>query len=379
MLVRVYVAKRQLAKLYVVIFLGNGVCSGHQFALILLANCSLGVHFSVLAPKPENYYFSNRGTKQTACVDNSCLFGTQHTYRFPSNYCADCGKRRPQFQYKFYGIDVPYTGRMKRKYDLDTGRRIGPLTRHGTYNSSGRPYKRYAGPYAGQYQHVMRVPRSLIGAQGATIGSRGVPETKFVDIALGSTLFTSTATPPVATSLCYPVQGAAAFNRVGQKITLRSLRIRGFVVPTATGIATLGRILVVYDKQANAALPVWTDVILGVTSAAVPSSTITDGLNMANRDRFIVLVDEQFNLPSQTYTGGVLTNLSYPQEKNPSMFNFDRFVKLRNMEMHFNNTNGGSFADIQTGSISIFVAFESTSTAGSWGFGYSTRTRYRDF
>lgn len=370
MLVRVYVAKRQLAVSW------KCMRSGHQFAIILLANCSLSAHLVARVFGPKNYNFSNRGTRQTA--DRTCLFGTQHTYRFPSNYCDDCGKRRPRFQYKFYGIDTPYVGRMKRKYD-SSNRRIGPLTRMGTFHSGGRAPKRYASHYGGEYARVMAVPRTLVAQQGRTAGARGTPETKFVDTAIVTTAFTSTATPPVATSLCFPVQGAAAFNRIGQKITLRSLRIRGNVESNATGIQTIARILVVYDKQANAALPVWTDVIMGLTSAAVPSSTITDGINMANRDRFIVLADEQLNLPAQTNTAGVLTNCFFPYEKNPSMFNFDRFIKLKDMEMHFNNTNGGSFADIQTGSLSLFLAQDSTGTGASWSFRYGARTRYRDF
>jgi len=136
---------------------------------------------------------------------------------------------------------------------------------------------------------------------------------------------------------------------------------------------------VVYDKQANALLPVWTDVIAAVTSAGAPSSTITDGINMANRDRFIVLADEQLNLPPLTFAAGQLTQLAYPIEKNPSMFNFDRFIPLKDMEMHFNNTNGGTFADVQTGSVSIFLAQEVGATAAAWSFTFSTRARYRDF
>jgi len=236
---------------------------------------------------------------------------------------------------------------------------------------SGRGFKRA--------RLMVPINSSLMAMQGRTAGARGTPETKFVDTAIQSIAFVSTATPPTAISLIIPVQGAAAFNRVGSKITLRSIRIRGNVTPALTNIGGLARILVVYDKQANAALPVWTDVILGVTSAGAASSTITDGINMANRDRFIVLADEQFNLPSLTYAAGVQTNQAYPFEKNPSMFNFDRFINMKDAEMHFNNTNGGTFADIQTGSVSIFIAQEVGTTPNAWFFNFSTRARYRDF
>lgn len=202
------------------------------------------------------------------------------------------------------------------------------------------------------------------------------PELKFVDLAQTALTGRLAATPPVAQPILFPVQGAAAFNRIGQKITLKSLRVRGVVTNILTSVQQMARIIIVYDRQANAALPIWTDVIGAVVSGGGPSSTIMDGIQLANRDRFIILADEQYNLPSVTNTTGVLTNMAYPQEKNPSMFNFDRFIKLKDMETHFNNTNGGTFADIQTGSLSLFFAVQTTDS--SWSLTWSARTRYTD-
>lgn len=223
-------------------------------------------------------------------------------------------------------------------------------------------------------------PGPLLGLmrKQALQGSAGRPEVKFVDIAFVTKNFSVAATPPLATTLCIPVQGAAAFNRIGQKVTLKSLRIRGTVQNAATAVQGVGRIIVVYDKQANAALPTWTDLISGVTSAGVASNSTYDGINMANRDRFIVLADEQMTLPSVTNTAGVLTNVGTltGTEKNPCMMNFDRFIKLRDMECHFNNTNGGTFADVMSGSLNIFCC---TSVAdGAYTFTFSARVRFSD-
>nr|WAE42189.1 MAG: capsid protein [Cressdnaviricota sp.] len=203
-------------------------------------------------------------------------------------------------------------------------------------------------------------------------------EIKFVDIPSTSLTNALSTAPPIAQPLFFPVQGAAAFNRVGQKVILKSLRLRGTIKPILTGLQCIGRVLVVYDRQANAALPAWTDVIAGVSSPGAQTNSVYDGLNMANRERFVVLMDEQLNIPSQTFTAGVQTNESYPIEKNPSMFNFDRFVKLKDMETHFNNTNGGTFADIQTGSLNLFFATDVGSTSAAWQFTYGARVRYDD-
>lgn len=228
-------------------------------------------------------------------------------------------------------------------------------------------------------RHANRGPLlGLMQKQAMLAGGRG-PETKFVDtqgiLGVNGRL---AATPPAAITLCAPVQGAAGFNRIGQKITLKSLRIRGNVTNVLTCVQGLGRIIVVYDKQANAALPNWADLITSISNAGAATTGALDGINMANRDRFIVLADEQMWLPSCTNTAGVLTNVGglNTTDKNPSMFNFDRFIKLRDMEMHFNNTNGGTFADIQTGSLNFFFAL--TGTDQSYSANFVARTRFQD-
>lgn len=222
-------------------------------------------------------------------------------------------------------------------------------------------------------------PGPLLGLmrKQAMTGGRG-PEVKFVDIAATNLVFRGAGIPPTAVTLFVPVQGAAAFNRIGQKVTLKSLRIRGVVTNILTSLQGMGRIIVVYDKQANAALPTWTDLISNVSSAGAATNGAFDGINMANRDRFIILADEQIWTPSVTNTAGVLTNVGAlnATDKNPSMYNFDRFIRLRDMESHFNNTNGGTFADLQSGSLSIFAVHSNTDSA--WNIAFTARVRFSD-
>lgn len=201
-------------------------------------------------------------------------------------------------------------------------------------------------------------------------------EIKFVDKLMTTTNFVTAATPPTAIGVLNLSQGAAGFNRIGQKIILKSIRVRGNVTNILTTTQDIGRIIVVYDHQANAALPLWTDLIGAVNVTGAAGTSAYDGVQLANRERFIVLADEQFNLPAVTNTAGVLTNLAFPQEKNPSMFNFDRFIRLKDLQTHFNNVNGGTFADIQTGSLNIFVVSQNNSNA--WAFTYSVRVRFDD-
>lgn len=230
---------------------------------------------------------------------------------------------------------------------------------------------RYAGYAAGRQYGVN------LAAQVMRYPSRS-GELKFVDLGITNIVFRLAAAPPVAVSLCFPVQGAAGFNRIGQKICLKSVRVRGIVTNILTALQQGGRILIVYDRQANAALPAWTDVIGAVTSAGAASSGMYDGNQLANRERFIILADEQFWLPSVTNTAGVLTNVGSlnQTDKGPSMWNFERFIKLKDLPMQFNNTNGGTAADIQTGSLNIFCVCQTTDS--SYNLAFTARTRYSD-
>lgn len=203
------------------------------------------------------------------------------------------------------------------------------------------------------------------------------PEIKWVDVPSATANFRASGTPPAAISLFTPLQGAAGFNRIGQKVILKSLRVRGYVQAGATSTPDFGRIIVVYDKQANAALPNWADLITSISAAGAATTDTLAGINMSNRNRFIVLADEQLWLPSVTYTAGVLTNVGSlnTTDKNPSMFNFDRFIKLRDMETHFNNANGGTFADIQTGSLNMFLV---SGNDAKYFMTYNARVRFAD-
>jgi len=224
--------------------------------------------------------------------------------------------------------------------------------------------------------------KPAVGIKSAKLGmlelryKTGVPEMKFVDTS-ASTTITSSAGPPIPTTLNLCVQGTGPYNRIGQRIQMMSLRITGYVWPNATTTAySAGRIIVVYDRQANAALPVWTDLIANVTQAGSVNTGVYGNLNLANRERFIILADERYNFSPSTATGSA-TSAVTATEKNPVMANFDRFIKLRGLEAHFNQTNGGTYADIQTGSITIFLVGDATS-GGNFTFTYWTRLRYQD-
>lgn len=79
--------------------------------------------------------------------------------------------------------------------------------------------------------------------------------------------------------------GATSTTRVGRSIIMTSIYIRwaGSFAATTAGTSPL-RLVVVYDRQSNAAAPAITDVF--------QIDQITSQLNLSNNKRFQVLIDE---------------------------------------------------------------------------------------
>ena len=77
--------------------------------------------------------------------------------------------------------------------------------------------------------------------------------------------------------------------------------------------ATYARLLVVYDKQPNGALPTYATVMQTRDNAGAASNTAFSDPNFDNKERFTILRDTTFVLPSVTNTVGVLTNVGFDQ------------------------------------------------------------------
>lgn len=184
-------------------------------------------------------------------------------------------------------------------------------------------------------------------------------------------------TPAAATALSpplnIPTNGPELYQRVGRKIYMKSIQIRGYVWNAATTTSSLGRVILLYDSQANGAAPVVADILSNMTLA--PATTGCSMLNLNNRQRFSILKDVVMNLPSCTNVAGVLTNgPSYPD--TTGRFEINWFVKLRGLEAVFNNVNGGNIGDVASGS--LFLMFITDVNDATWNFKGVTRLRYYD-
>lgn len=171
----------------------------------------------------------------------------------------------------------------------------------------------------------------------------GVPELKYDDNTLNVSL-TQTGSSQLVLTVA---QGSDNTDRIGRKITIKSIQYDVVVSAATTELATypnasnVAKMLVVYDKQPNGALGAWSDVINSTNSIVTPFCF----KNYDNIDRFDILAIEEFEI----------------SEGGPNNCRRSRFIPL-SLETRFDGT-GATISDIQTGS--IFVAYADQNGLGA--------------
>ena len=152
-----------------------------------------------------------------------------------------------------------------------------------------------------------------------------------------------------------PDQGTAPTEHVGRRTNAVSLTYKweGSFAPTTVGSSPL-RMLIVYDKQPNAATPATTTIVV--------SDIIVTLMNLQNSRRFKVIADEI--IPEFGVNG-------------PASFMISGFRSI-NLETEYNDVNGGTIADITTGSmIALFWQNGNIITASPTNAFFS-RVRFTD-
>lgn len=190
--------------------------------------------------------------------------------------------------------------------------------------------------------------------QAATMGvPRGVSmEVKSFDVvttgvaAIPAVGAVATAEPAVAFAgitevNCVP-QGATVANRIGNKIVLRSVHYRASI-SAAAAVQGEVRLMLVYDRQPNGAFPALTDVLLSQPAGAVNNYS---SINIANKNRFLVIRDQFFNLDAA----------------QSLIHHIDWFCKGR-WETEF-GANAGNIGDFRTGSI-LFIGYITNAIGGN--------------
>jgi len=187
--------------------------------------------------------------------------------------------------------------------------------------------------------------------------------------------WTGTEFDLTANSLFTPVVGAGVNQRIGKEAKVLKIRINGLIVApsqadqVAADSSSLCRVMLVQDTQTNAAQMQGENLMTSGTTDTIGINTFQ---NIDNFGRFRVLGDKFISLqnPNMSYDG---TNV----EQAGLIKRFKFVYKFKNpVKVRFNNTNGGTIADIVDNSFHIIANSHNISLAPQ--ISYYSRFYYKE-
>lgn len=221
----------------------------------------------------------------------------------------------------------------------------------------------------------IRVQKQLGYQRGRSRSRKPQIELKCIDVPDFTAAF---RTPAGATSLSpllnVPKNGPELYDRIGRKIYMKSLHVRGYVWNAATTTQSLGRMILLYDSQSNGVAPVIADILSNMNGA--PATTGCSHINLNNRQRFSILKDHTITLPGCTNVAGVLTNGPQFNDTAPYRYEINWFVKLKGLETIYNNLSAGNIGDVASGA--LWILFVTDVNDATWNFKGVARLRYYD-
>lgn len=245
----------------------------------------------------------------------------------------------------------------------------------------GKTYGKYARKANWQYATRREPVRAFVPR---TMGPLAQTEHKYFDTYVSATALTAptawTGTeinPATEGCLFAPTQGAGINNRIGRKVSVKAIRIKGMIHcaaqadQTATDAPSVVRLVLVQDHQPNGTQAQGEDV-LAAPGAAAANLVPFSFQNLANLGRFRVLKDKIFTLqnPNAAYDG---TNIEQQGIAKPFKWNI-KFQKP--IVVDFNATNGGTYADLVNCNFTIIGAATSINLAPT--VTYTCRVMYCD-
>ena len=236
---------------------------------------------------------------------------------------------------------------------------------------------------------IARTATSLVRSQGAQANNRGARllnrppaaqrnrgamamrgEKKVIDINTTSFAVETTGTQLQLLNGCAP--GSQNFNRIGRKITMKSLQIRGRVqFKDTTGGPTQVRMIVVYDKQPNGAAPTFANIISSQNIAGTIDSLISCFPNLDNRDRFEIIRDRMYE------SGVIQDTATQAYAAGMPLCTISEFIPLGARDTQFNAGTAGTIGDITSGSLYVFF-ISNQANANGVDVLCAFRTRFTD-
>jgi hypothetical protein len=200
-------------------------------------------------------------------------------------------------------------------------------------------------------------------------------EIKIVDTIQGAGNITlNLNTTAVLDAMNLVQSGSAFYQRVGRRIEMQSLHIYGFLNQTGNVAAEgFARIIVLYDRQANGAVPAYATVMANYDQSGTSTSSVYSGLNPDERERFLVLADLKITTPQTTSTVPGST------DGTSATYKIDRYIRLSGLTTHFKaDSVPAVIGDIATGALLLIGVGDKASGDEGWNAVLSWRIRYKD-
>lgn len=165
--------------------------------------------------------------------------------------------------------------------------------------------------------------------------------------------------------------GTQAYQRVGRKVRYLSLRVKGVANLEGVTRANVLRMIVVWDKQPNGALPTYSQIFGNTDAVGITTQTLNSQILYDQMDRFKILRDK--TMPMNIASNATATELyAYWVE-------WDEYINLKGLESVYNDGNAGTIADINSGAIYlIFRAAIYDATNSHVDVNCVARLRYTD-
>ena len=250
------------------------------------------------------------------------------------------------------------------------------MKRKSTNQPQGKPTKRLA------------LPRALVASpfvpprQVRVPAARALGEKKGMDTAISFAQINNTVNDNSGMIVLNLIQqGAGSWNRVGRKVNLRSLRIRGDIQHVQTTSAsgfTYGqtvRCVVVWDKQpSSGTIPQWQDMFGFTAQDGTEGTSMYAPIRYDNMDRFSILRDVTYDPQPGAKAQTAPDTVVYYNT-------IDEYIRLGDRECVFSGqSNPMTIADISSGAIYFCVRARLNNTVNTQSAitNMTARLRYTD-
>lgn len=200
---------------------------------------------------------------------------------------------------------------------------------------------------------------SFVARRGMGGGGGSKGELKVVDLANATYACDTTGS---VTLLSGVATGTDLTDRIGRKIMLKSVQVRGTIMNTDSNTSDqMARVMVVYDKQPTGTAPAITAILTAARAEAFN--------NLDNRDRFSVIFD------TKVAVAGISDTATQSFAGSPTVHAIDEYRRLKH-EVIFSGT-GATAASISSGALWLVTVGTRAAASGSI-FIANCRVRFTD-